>query len=284
MTLLNRTTRRVAVTADGAAYYAPVVRLLADMDDAEISLPDASRVPRGRLRVDVPSPLARPILMPALPAFHARYPDIQLHMGANDRQIDLIAEHVDCVIRGGGIDPSLVARHVGDLQAGVYAAQSYLARLGTPAHPRELEATAHRTVGFMRWDDGVPWPLVMQRDGEQIQVQGRDAVACDDGNAYLAPGLAGMGVVVAAVHGACAAEPRRARAGSHRLVSGADAIVDRVPAQPAREYEGACLHRLGDRADAGACAGDYTADAMTVAARHRRPMPADPVQIGRAHV
>ncbi|MFO3706612.1 LysR family transcriptional regulator [Xanthomonas codiaei] len=196
VTLLNRTTRRVAVTADGAAYYERVVRLLADMDDAETSLSDASRVPRGRLRVDVPSPLARLILMPALPAFHARYPDIQLHMGASDRQIDLIGERVDCVVRGGtGIDPSLVARHVGDLQAGVYAAPSYLARLGTPTHPRELETTAHRTVGFMRWDDGVPWPLVMQRDGEQVKVQGRYAVACDDGNAYLAAGLAGMGVL-----------------------------------------------------------------------------------------
>ncbi|AAM42977.1 MULTISPECIES: LysR family transcriptional regulator [Xanthomonas] len=196
VTLLNRTTRRVAVTADGAAYYERVVRLLADMDDAETSLSVASSVPRGRLRVDVPSPLARLILMPALPDFHARYPDIQLHMGASDRRVDLIGEQIDCVVRGGTItDQSLVARHVGDLQAGVYAAPGYLARLGMPAHPRELEDTAHRTVGFMRWGDGVPWPLVMQRDGEHVQVHGRYVVASDDGNAYLAAGLAGMGVL-----------------------------------------------------------------------------------------
>lgn len=67
--LLNRTTRKVNVTADGAAYYERVVRLLADIDDAETSLSSASAAPRGRLRVDVPSPLARLLLIPALPAF-----------------------------------------------------------------------------------------------------------------------------------------------------------------------------------------------------------------------
>lgn len=72
--LLNRTTRKVNVTADGAAYYERVVRLLADLDDAETSLSGAAAAPRGHLRVDVPSPLARLVLVPALPAFHARYP------------------------------------------------------------------------------------------------------------------------------------------------------------------------------------------------------------------
>nr|WP_181118721.1 LysR family transcriptional regulator [Xanthomonas arboricola] len=194
--LLNRTTRQVHVTADGAAYYERVLRLLADMDDAETSLSDASALPRGRLRVDVPSPLARLILMPALPAFHARYPDIQLDMGVSDRRVDLIGEHVDCVVRGGTItDQSLIARRVGDLQAGVYAAPAYLQRLGTPAHPRELENTRHRCVGFMRWRSSKTVPYVMQRGSEAVHLQGRYVVASDDGNAYLAAGLAGMGVL-----------------------------------------------------------------------------------------
>lgn len=196
VTLLNRTTRRVHVTADGAAYYERVLRLLADMDDAETSLSDASSLPRGRLRVDVPSPLARLILMPALPAFHARYPDIQLDMGVSDRRVDLIGENVDCVIRGGTItDQSLIARRVGDLQAGVYAAPAYLQRLGTPAHPQELENTQHRCVGFMRWASSKTVPYVMQRGNEAVNLQGRYVVASDDGNAYLAAGLAGMGVL-----------------------------------------------------------------------------------------
>lgn len=194
--LLNRTTRKVNVTADGAAYYERVVRLLADMDDAETSLSSASASPRGRLRVDVPSPLARMILVPALPAFHARYPDIQLDMGVSDRVVDLIGENVDCVVRGGELtDPSLKARRVGDLQLGVYAAPGYLELAGTPLHPQELEDTHHRVVGFLWQRTGKVFPYAMRCDGESIQVQGRYAFAVDDGNAYLAAGLAGLGVL-----------------------------------------------------------------------------------------
>ncbi|WCM89924.1 LysR family transcriptional regulator [Acidovorax sp. NCPPB 3576] len=194
--LLNRTTRKVNVTADGAAYYERVVRLLADMDDAEGSLSSASALPRGRLRVDVPSPLARAILVPALPAFHARYPDIQIDMGVSDRIVDLIGENVDCVVRGGEpTDPSLVARRVGDLQLGVYAAPGYLERAGTPLHPNELENSHHRTVGFLWARTGKALPYAMHREGERLAVQGRHVFSVDDGNAYLAAGVAGLGVL-----------------------------------------------------------------------------------------
>ena len=194
--LLNRTTRKVNLTADGAVYYERVVRLLDDLDDAETSLSSASTVPRGRLRVDVPSPLARLILLPALPVFHARYPDIQIDMGVSDRIVDLIGEKVDCVVRGGELtDQSLMARRVGDLQLGVYAAPSYLVRLGTPAHPRELEDSHHRIVGFLWARSGKALPYAMHRAGESIHIQGRYVLAVDDGNAYLAAGLAGMGVL-----------------------------------------------------------------------------------------
>ena len=194
--LLNRTTRKVNLTADGALYYERVLRLLDDLAEAETSLSGASAVPRGRLRVDVPSPLARMILMPALPAFHARYPEIQIDMGVSDRIVDLIGEKVDCVVRGGELtDQSLMARRVGDLQLGVYAAPSYLQRLGTPAHPRELEDSQHRIVGFLWARTGKALPYAMHRAGESIHIQGRYVLAVDDGNAYLAAGLAGMGVL-----------------------------------------------------------------------------------------
>lgn len=194
--LLNRTTRRVNVTADGAAYYERVLRLLADLDDAETSLSSASASPRGRLRVDVPSPLARMILVPALPAFHARYPDIQLDMGVSDRKVDLIGDNVDCVVRGGELtDQSLVARHVGDLQLGVCAAPGYLERAGTPSHPRELEDTHHRIVGFLWARTGKALSYAMRRNGESVTIHGRYVLAVDDGNAYLEAGLAGLGVL-----------------------------------------------------------------------------------------
>jgi len=194
--LLNRTTRKVNVTADGAIYYERVIKLLADMDDAETSLSGASALPRGRLRVDVPSPLARLILLPALPEFHARYPDIQIDMGVSDRIVDIIDENVDCVVRGGELlDQSLMARRVADLQLGVFAAPSYLARAGTPQHPRELEDSPHRVVGFLWARTGKPVPYALRNGSEHLQIKGRHVLAVDDGNAYLAAGLAGMGVL-----------------------------------------------------------------------------------------
>lgn len=193
--LLNRTTRKVNVTADGAVYYERVVRLLADLDDAETSLSVAATLPRGRLRVDVPSPFARLILMPAMPEFHARYPDIQIDMGVSDRMVDLIGENVDCVVRGGELtDQSLMARRIGNLQLGVYAAPTYLARLGTPEHPSELENSDHKIVGFLWARTGKALPYDMRTEDESLHVQGRYVLAVDDGNAYLAAGLAGMGV------------------------------------------------------------------------------------------
>jgi DNA-binding transcriptional LysR family regulator len=194
--LLNRTTRKLSVTADGAAYYERVVRLLADMDDAETSLSSASALPRGHLRVDVPSPLARMILVPALPAFFARYPDIQLDMGVSDRMVDVIGDNVDCVVRGGELaDRSLMARRVGDLRLGVYAAPHYLELAGTPLHPRELEGTHHRIVGFSWSRSGKTFPYAMRLGEERIEVQGRYVLSLDDGNAYLAAGLAGLGIL-----------------------------------------------------------------------------------------
>lgn len=194
--LLHRTTRKLSVTPDGAVYYERVIRLLADMEDAENSLSSAAMTPRGRLRVDVPSPLARLILVPALPAFHARYPDIQIDMGVSDRGVDLIGDNVDCVLRGGQItDQSLIARHVGDLQIGVYVAPSYVERLGAPAHPRELQNTDHCIVGFLSSRTSKIDPLVLCSENERIEITGNYVLAVDDGNAYLEAGLVGLGVI-----------------------------------------------------------------------------------------
>src|SRR5262245_44127234 len=127
--LLNRTTRRVTVTADGAAYYERVVRILADMDELDGSMTLSQASPKGRLRVDVSGSIAMLCVIPALPEFHARYPDIQVEIGVTDRVVDLVAENVDCVIRAGTIaDQSLVARRIGEMAFLTCAAPPYLAR------------------------------------------------------------------------------------------------------------------------------------------------------------
>ncbi|TAA44708.1 LysR family transcriptional regulator [Pseudoxanthomonas winnipegensis] len=194
--LLNRTTRLVSPTAEGRTYYAHVVRVLADIEDAEDRLAAAATAPRGRLRVDVPSPWARFVLLPALPAFLARYPDIRFDIGVSDRMVDLIGEQVDCVVRAGAItDPALVARHVGQLEMGLYAAPSYLARHGTPAHPAALADAAHRVVGFRSPRTGKVVELTMHRGAEHLLPRVRPAITVDDGNACLAAGTAGLGLL-----------------------------------------------------------------------------------------
>ncbi|MFS4688579.1 LysR substrate-binding domain-containing protein [Klebsiella quasipneumoniae subsp. similipneumoniae] len=105
--------------------------------------------PRGRLRVDVPSPLARLILVPALPAFHARYPDIQIDMGVSDRVVDLIGDNVDCVLRGGQITDQSNRTPCRRFANRRLRPPSYVERLGAPAHPRELQNTDHCIVGFL---------------------------------------------------------------------------------------------------------------------------------------
>ncbi|MDR7336015.1 LysR family transcriptional regulator [Roseateles asaccharophilus] len=194
--LLHRTTRQVTVTPEGAAYYERVVRLLSDLEDADGSVGSGSAATSGRLRVDVPSPFARLILMPALPDFHRRYPGIQLDMGVSDRVVDVIGDNVDCVLRGGEVSvPSLIARRVGELQLGVYAAPDYLSEAGMPTHPSDLEAEPHRIVGFMRSSSGRVAAMSIRRVQETVEVRSRHVVSADDGNAYLAAGLAGMGAL-----------------------------------------------------------------------------------------
>ena len=195
VTLFHRTTRKVNVTADGAGYYERVIRLLADLDDAETSLASESLSPRGRLRVDVPAPLASLVLVPALSDFHAPYPDIQIDLGASDRKVDLLADNVDCVIRGGEItEHFLRARRIADLPLGVYAAPAYLRRVGTPTHPEELKNGDHRIVGY-RTRTGALLPTTLRRGDELLQLTGRYVLSVDDGNSFLAAGVAGFGVL-----------------------------------------------------------------------------------------
>jgi LysR family transcriptional regulator for bpeEF and oprC len=194
--LLNRTTRRVTVTPDGAIYYERAMRLLADLDELEGSMSQARATPRGRIRVDVPGVVGREIIIPALADFYARYPDIQIELGVSDRPVDLIGDNVDCVIRGGELtDQSLVARRIGEFQFIACATPEYLHRHGRPLHPLDLMAAPHRRVAFMSPRTGKLLPDVYRRDGDTVEVQGNHQLAVNDASAYLAAGLAHLGVV-----------------------------------------------------------------------------------------
>jgi LysR family transcriptional regulator for bpeEF and oprC len=192
--LLNRTTRQVSVTADGAAYYERCLNILADVRDAEESLSNTKASPSGRLRVDVSTGIGRHVVIPALPRFFERYPDIALELGCSDRPVDLIEEGVDCAVRGGDlIDSSLIARRIGVLNFSTCAAPSYLAQHGRPTHPRDLER--HRCINYFSAKTGKICDWDFAKDGEQIQMALAAHVAVNDSNAYLSAALSGLGIV-----------------------------------------------------------------------------------------
>jgi DNA-binding transcriptional LysR family regulator len=192
--LLNRTTRRVSVTPDGSAYYERVVRLLGDLEDIESSVTHAKERPRGRLRIDLGAAIASFVVLPALPEFLAKYPEIHMECGVSDRPADLIGDNVDCVIRGGPLlEPSLVARHVGDLRWMTCATPAYLAHYGRPTHPSDLQS-GHVLAAYFFARSGRLRPLVFERDGKRIEIQPSPRVAVNDGTAHFASLRAGIGL------------------------------------------------------------------------------------------
>ena len=192
--LLNRTTRRVTVTPDGSAYYERVVRLLGDLEDIESSVTHSKERPRGRLRIDAGAAVTTFIILPALPAFLARYPDIAVECGVSDRPADLIGDNVDCVIRGGPLlEPSLVARHIGDLRWLTCATPEYFETHAKPSHPADLES-GHSLAGYFFPRSGRMRPLLFERDGKRIEIQPNPRIAVNDSSAHFASLRAGLGL------------------------------------------------------------------------------------------
>lgn len=191
--LLNRTTRRISLTPDGAAYYKHSTRILAEVDETEACFQDAALRPRGRLRVDVPAGIGRLVLMPALCEFHERYPDIELVIGMSERNVDLVQEAIDCVIRSGPLeDSSLVARRIGTFQVLTCAAPAYLARKGVPQTLADLEH--HKAVHYFGpGGRNCGWSFVV--DGKEESVDVRGIVSVNDVSAHLDCGLKGFGLI-----------------------------------------------------------------------------------------
>ena len=191
--LLNRTTRRMNVTADGAAYYERCLRILADVRDTEESLSRTQASPSGRLRVDVPTGLLQ-IIIPALPDFFARYPDIRLEMGCGDRPVELVEEGVDCAVRGGALpDSTLIARRIGILYFATCATPSYLEQFGRPTHPHEL--MQHKCVNYFSAKTGKIFDWDFTKDGERLQLALPAHFAVNNSDAYLIAGLSGLGIM-----------------------------------------------------------------------------------------
>ena len=204
--LLHRTTRRVNVTPEGAAYYERATRLIGELEEMDESASRARSRPHGRIRIDVGSVVANMILIPALPAFRARYPELHVDLGVSDRPIDLVGEGIDCAIRGGLLpDTSLVARRIADMDWVTCASPVYLKARGMPKHPSELMPSAtptsakgrvpgHAIAGYFSSLTGRAFPLEFHKGNEQVSVHGQVEVAVNESTAHLSALLAGVGI------------------------------------------------------------------------------------------
>ena len=193
--LLNRTTRQVAPTQEGAAFYERCLRLVADMEEAENLFRHASVGPSGMLRVDVPGRVGRLIVAPALPAFLEAYPQIDVTLGVTDRAVNLIEEGVDCVLRVGVLpDSGLVARPIGMLSLINVASPAYLARHGVPLAPDDL-AAGHVCVNYASPSSGrlAPWEWLDGGVSRTVPLRGR--VTVNSAEAYIASCVAGLGLI-----------------------------------------------------------------------------------------
>lgn len=167
--LLHRTTRSLGLTDDGAAYYERCKAILRALHDAEGELARTTREPRGRLRVDAPTVLARCVLGPALPGFLTRHPELALDLSVRDHLIDPIAEGIDVTLRMAELrDSELVSRTLGTMRLVVAGAPRYFAKHGRPKHPDDL--ARHALVGFLAGGTALPWRF---RDDRTLAGTGR---------------------------------------------------------------------------------------------------------------
>ena len=190
--LLHRTTRQVSPTLDGVAYYQRCVLLLADLEEAEGLF--RSSQPKGTLRVEMPAAVGRLVVLPALPEFTDRYPQIELEVGLNDRPVDLIREGVDCVIRGGlTMDDSLVARPLVQMDQVTCASPAYLLAHGVPQSLDDLGG--HQVVEYFSSVSGKRYGLEFQV-GDQVRLPDLPKrLAVNSAEGYLAACVAGYGLV-----------------------------------------------------------------------------------------
>src|SRR5579883_3031458 len=192
--LFHRTTRRVGLTTDGAEYLQRTRRILGELEAADEALSGTRLKPQGRLRVDVPVAFGRFLLIPALPRFQARYPDLQLEVQFNDRRIDLISEEVDLVVRVGVIrEPHLVARRIVTTRQVTCAAPDYLRAHGVPKTPEDLRR--HKLIGHLGATDRRPYKWQFRRGQVRRQLSLPFSVAINSVEAQIQAAIRGAGIM-----------------------------------------------------------------------------------------
>ncbi|MEL6062626.1 MULTISPECIES: LysR family transcriptional regulator [unclassified Methylobacterium] len=190
--LLQRSTRSLRLTDEGRAFHERCRRILDDLDDAHASVLRSREAPRGRVRISCPI-VAYHLLLPVLPDFLARYPEIEPDLDFSDRLVDLIEEGVDVAIRSGPLpDGRIMGRALRPFRLLLCAAPAYLDQFGVPRTPRELDG--HASIGFRFPNSGKVqvWPL-RQPEGD-AEPDRRHRIVCNNMEALHGAVLSGLGV------------------------------------------------------------------------------------------
>jgi DNA-binding transcriptional LysR family regulator len=190
--LVNRTTRSLHLTDEGAAYYETCTRVLAEIEEADAAVAAGRAEPRGILRVALPASFGNQHVAPLVPRFAQRYPEVQIALSLSDRTVNVVDEGFDLAIRIADLaDSSLAARKLAPNRRVVCASPSYLRRYGAPATPDDLVGhNCLTTTDFaMNWDYRDP-------DGKPGSVRVSGRYSCDNWEVLREWALAGLGVAL----------------------------------------------------------------------------------------
>jgi len=189
--LVNRSTRKLQLTPEGSAFYDRALRILADLDEAERSAASGA-APRGRLRVNTNVPFGTHYLIPLLPGFLKRHPEVNVEVTLTDTVVDLLEDRADVAIRIGPLKSSqLVARKLGESRMMLVAAPAYLGARGTPETPADL--ARHNLLGFSFARQSNGWPF-RKADGSASAVVPTGNAQVSDGESMRLLVLTGLGI------------------------------------------------------------------------------------------
>jgi len=192
--LFNRTTRRLSLTEEGAAFFERASRILADLDDAAAAVSSLRGEARGRLRVTMPTAFGVIHLLPSLPGFLARHPEVTLEIDLNDRFVNMIEEGFDVALRVGDLqDSSLIGRRIAANRRVMAAAPSYLKDRKAPATPDDL--AGHNCLIYTYRTQRNDWHLV-DAEGEERLVTVSGNLETNNPMMLRASALAGLGIVL----------------------------------------------------------------------------------------
>ncbi|CAG8999727.1 MAG: HTH-type transcriptional regulator DmlR [Candidatus Celerinatantimonas neptuna] len=196
MRLLNRTTRRHGLTAEGQIYYQRCKFILAEIDDAEGIAQTSQKEPRGKLRVSAPITLGRYRIMPIITEFLRRYPAVEVELELNDRLVDLVEEGFEIAVRIGKLnDSQLIARELTPHRFVLCATPGYLQKHGTPSSPEELRQHECLGYGFNTRPGHKTWQLTHKGKTQTIRVHSR--LHLTDAAALLQATLDDVGILLA---------------------------------------------------------------------------------------